>query len=351
MKTFRLTGILLLMLSLVISCGGSSDSGDNGDDDDTTETTSGLRLVTAGDFDSSASQASLLFRAARVTTGQCLDLEAPITQDDPILEDGLDCDADGGLVAHVTPTQYFIAFKRVSLLGSDGNTSDIELVADTGTLANSEVVEFTENDSSESLVTINPDDLAAGTYSGVEGELYYFELTFPVAGSTRRVRIYMSDDDFPEEGNLGHHQGDITFIDENGDEEGWIDSTWTATATERGEEQNGAGGVDPETGHDRGFFGNEDLWNQDSLQQGPNEDLYVMELDFDDPLEIPDPSEIDDLTTITLTFSVADTFFYEDFAPQNTAEFPGFYPANGGEATAEEAAWAPLAPTATLTVE
>ena len=70
---------------------------------------------------------------------------------------------------------------------------------------------------------------------------------------------------------------------------------------------------------------------------------------FDTPLEIP--AEVDSLISVTLTFSVADTFFYEDFAPQNTTDFPGFFPDVGGEAASEGAAWAPLLPTMSLVAE
>ncbi len=327
-----------ISLGLFSGCGSSST---------TTTDTTGLRLDVSGDFDTSAA-ASFSALERYVTTGTCADLTAPITNDDPALADGLDCDGDSGVVAHVTPSTYTLAIKRATLLGSDENTSDFALIADTGTLAEAEVVSFTEAAASTTMITIDPADLNAGTYSGIEAELYYFQMTFEIAGTDTTVRIYMSDDDFAAEGNLGHHQGDITMIDANGDELGWIDSTWLAAniALTRGEGQNGAGAIDAETGHERGFFGNEDFWNQEALVQGTGADTFIMELDFASALEIPDPATITALTTITATFSVADTFFYEDFAPLGT----GFFPDTGGEATSEGAAWAPLSPTAEITV-
>jgi hypothetical protein len=310
---------------------------------DAETSTTGLRFNAAADFESSA-VASL----AALTTGTCDDLDTPITRDDPILTDGLDCDADDGVVAHVTPSRYVIAFKRVTLLGSDENTSDIELVTDTGTLAASEVVVFTQDDATNTLITLSADDLAAGTYSGIEVEMYYFEMTFAVAGIDQNVRIYMSDDDFEAEGNLGHHQGDITFISDDGTEAGWADSTWLEAnlSNARGDEQNGAGGTDAETGHARGFFGDATLWNGEDFNQGSAQDIYTTSLLFAEALVIPEPAAIDDLTTVTATFSVADTFYYEDFAPQGT----GFFPDTGGEATSEGAEWAPQTPQAELSV-
>ncbi len=330
--------ILIAAVFGLTHCGSTTTSA-------TDTTTTGLRFNTVADFTNSAS-ASLAKALGKTTTAQCADVADSSTQDEPTLADGLDCDNDDGLVAHVTPSQYAVAFKRVTLVAASGGTN-IDLIADTTTLANAEVVNFTSADTSETIITLDPNDLTAGTYTGIEAEIYYIQMTFPVGGTTRNVRIYMSDDDFTAEGSLGHHQGDITFVTDAGVEQGWVDSTWSDTlATTRGEPQNGAGGEDAQTGHDRGFFGNAEFWNATDLQQGATQDLYLLALDFDASLTIPTPASITDLTTVSATFSTADTFFYEDFAPQGT----GFSPDSGGEATGEGAAWAPLAPTASVTV-
>lgn len=336
--------LFLLMACLFPACGSSSDS---------PSANNGVRLKSAADFAVSASALHLKMGEIikDVTTGVCADL-GDLSQDDPILADGLDCDGDGGGVGHITPARYAIAFKRLSLIpaiisGEAAAPGNIDFISDKGTLVASQEIDFTGDDLSETIATIEPSDLEAGTYSGIEAEIYYFQLTFPVGGTERNVRIYMSDDDFVTEGRLGHHQGDITFIDTDGEELGWIDGTWSdALDTSRGEGQNGAGGTDAETGHDRGFFGNASFWNAAGLNQGATQDIFVTTFDFDENLAVPDPDTITDLTTITLTFSVADTFFYEDFAPQGT----GFSPGSGGEATSEGAAWAPLAPTAAVAV-
>lgn len=357
---------LILAGALFSHCGGSSS---------TTETpaaaTTGIAFNTAADFDVSAI-ASISKGLVKTTSGTCADL-ADLTADDPSLADGLDCDEDLGEVAHITPTKYAIVFKRVTLVNSDPSGADIDLIADTGTLASSETVSFTENDTSESVITIEPGDLAAGTYTGIEAEMYYFQMTFPVAGVTQNVRIYMSDDDFTSEAadriGLGpHHQGDITFINDEGTEIGWVDDTWLTenldTTRENAEDspQNGVAGMDSETSHWRGYFGNGDFWNAAVLNQGANQDIYIFTLNFDTPLVIPDPAAITDLTTITVTFSVADTFYYEDCPPYGSAvdsTYHGFFPGDGGDAGgggcigqhAAESEWAPATPTAVITYE
>lgn len=357
---------LFLGIALCTHCTSNSTSSNTTGETPST-TTTGIALQAAADFGASAS-ASLSRLMKETTTTTCTELEAAqgaaITQDDPSLADGSDCDGDLGVVAHVTPTKYSLAFKRVTLKAQGGGT-DIDLIPDTGTLANSEVVEFTSADSSESIITIEPGDLTAGTYTGIEAELYYFQMTFPVANTTQNVRIYMSDDDFTAEAadriGLGpHHQGDITFINDAGIELGWVDSTWlTANLSTTRENvsdspQNGDAGMDSVTLHWRGFFGDDVFWNAEALNQGANQDVYITTYDFDagNELVIPDPATITDLTTITTTFSTADTFFYEDFSPfGSNPNFPGFYPDTGGEAAAAGDAWAPLAPTAAITYD
>ncbi|MBI1908641.1 MAG: hypothetical protein HYS22_00515 [Deltaproteobacteria bacterium] len=355
MKIYSKKFVWLALLSsatLYNSCGGNG-----------TTASTGISFKTAANFSASASASLSKFLAkVATTTKTCAELKtelgAAITQDDPSLADGLDCDGDLGVVAHVTPTKYSLAFKKVVLKAQTGGT-DINLIADTGTLAKSEVVEFTSTDSSKSVITIAPGDLTAGTYTEIEAELYYFQMTFPVAGVTQNVRIYMSDDDFAAEaadriGLGGHHQGDVTLVGDDGVEEGWIDYTWTTAnlMKTRPTVMGGAATSDPETTHDRGFFGDNSFWNTATLTQGANQDIYIATYDFDTGKElvIPDPTTITNLTTVTVTFSTADTFFYEDFAPfGSNASFPGFYPDTGGEATAAGEAWAPLAPTATVT--
>lgn len=370
----RKIGWLPLFLGIALCTHCTSDSTGSGTTGETpSTTTTGIALQAAADFSASASTSASIFQALkRVTTGVCAD-RTDLAMDDPNLTDGLDCDGDLGKAAHITPTQYAIAFKRVTLVNGDSNGANIDLVADTGTLSNSETVDFTENDASESVITIAPGDLTAGTYAGIEAEMYYFQMTFSVAGVTQNVRIYMSDDDFPTEAadriGLGpHHQGDITFISDEGVELGWVDDTWSTAnlaATRDNVEdspQNGVAGMDSETLHWRGFFGNGDFWNATALDQGANQDVYLFTVDFDTPLVISDPATITDLTTITVTFSVADTFYYEDCPPYGTAadaEFPGFFPGDGGDAggggcsgpQAAESEWAPLTPTSVVTYD
>lgn len=349
-------------VALCIHCGGSSSPAP--------AATTGVALNTAADFSASAA-ASISKSLTKTTTGVCASLP-DLSMDDPILTDGLDCDGDLGRVAHITPTKYAIAFKRVTLINSDSNSANIDLIANKSTLANSETVNFTTDDTSESVITIAPGDLTAGTYTGIEAEIYYFQMTFPVANVTQNVRIYMSDDDFTAEAadriGLGpHHQGDITFINDAGTELGWVNDTWLAgnlaatRANAADSPQNGVAGMDSETLHWRGFFGNAAFWNAEALVQGANQDIYLFTVSFGAPLVIPDPSTITDLTTITVTFSVADTFYYEDCPPYGTVDpaHPGFFPGDGGDAggggctgpSAAESEWAPMTPTAVIAYE
>src|SRR3989338_5626944 len=335
MKKFYFFGLLFVCMTS-ISCGDSTG-------DSTTESSTGLKYVIEADFSGSAASTSL----SAISASDCGGQEPPTAMDDPSYTPGEDCDNDGGVVSLLTPSQYALGIKRASMVKDDGTLFD--LIADQGALTNAEVITLSTTDASENIVTLAPGDLEAGTYTGIRVELYYYQMTFPVAGETSNVRIYMSDDDFEAEGSLGHHQGDITFMGDDGTEAGWVDSSWLVAgiSTTRGEAQNGAGGTDSETGHDRGFFGDASLWNQTDLNQGAGQDIYFATFDFQEALVVPDPSTITDLTTLTMTFSAADTFYYEDFVPRGT----GFFPDAGGEAKSENDEWAPLTPTADIEVQ
>jgi len=330
----------LLFCSLFIAACGSSTSGTGATGDDLT---SGLVFTSAADFGDSA---SAMVSKDDMNGGTCEDDWTPGENDSSVLEDGLDCDEDGGAVTHITPSHYSLALKRVMLLSDGGQ--DIELVADRNTLANSIMVDFDPTSPLGTPLYIDPENLIAGTYTGLEFEIYYFQLTFPVKETTRNVRFYMSDDDFTAEGDLGHHQGDITFVDDDSNELGWVNATWSEAFSDRAESgQAGAGGTDPETGHERGFFGDANLWNGSDQEQGANQDIFTYEVEFSSPISIPEPDEMSEVITILATFSAENTFFFEDF--ENAPPCDGFCPEDGAEAGGENAAWAPLVPEATTT--
>ncbi len=326
-------GILLLVLSFV-GCNATTNT--------TSTATTGLKLTMAADFSKAAALVESL------TAADCGGQTPPTTSDSPSFAAGVDCDADGGIVSFITPSKYSIAIKRASLVKSDGTL--VDLISDTGTLVKSQVVDFTSAANSKDIITLSPSSLKAGSYSGIRAEIYYFQMTFPVAGVIRNVRIYMSDDDFPAEGSLGHHQGDITLVNDSGTTElGWVGPSWSdaGLTTTRGAPQNGAGEKDTETGHDRGFFGDKTLWNAADFTQGASQDIYKQTLGFPATLSIPDITTITSLTAVTMTFSVANSWYYEDFAPQGT----GFFPGVGGEAAGVGAEWAPLVPVPGLSVK
>jgi hypothetical protein len=262
-------------------------------------------------------------------------------QDSPNLEAGLDCDGDGGAVQYVTPSSYKVAIKRLAFLRENDGEA-FEAIPDTGMLQDSVVLDITNP------VTLEIDQPTDGVYTQYQVELYYYELTMPLydADTTETLRIYMSDDNLPAEGNLGHHQGDITLIDANGNELGFVTTAdvWQdgALLDSRGS-TNGAGGTDVETGHLRGLFGDEEFWNQADFQQGAYSDICVITGSIN--LIAGDANQ-----TVTFTLNVADSWFYEDFDANER-----FNPCdpNPGDACAMNAAWAPLfaAPEATIVEE
>jgi hypothetical protein len=251
--------------------------------------------------------------------------------DGPQFAAGLDCDQDGGVTAYLTPSSFKIAVKRLSFVKGGGER--VDFVPDQGTLAQSLVYDLT------SQVTISQLPISAGTYSSVEAEIYYYEITMPINSSptiTQSIRVYLSDDDFPGEGGLGHHQGDITFIDANGSETGWagVGTPWTANFLQTDKTAiNRPGSTDSETGHQRGLFGDPTLWDQTAFQQGSGRDVFLMAK----PLGLTVTADL--AKTMTITFNVKDTWFWEDFDGDGH-----FNPCENGtnDACAQNAEWAPI---------
>lgn len=108
----------------------------------------------------------------------------PTGTDEPRYSAGDDCDADGGVVAFLTPERFTIAVKRLSLVNGEGGMVDIIPAAPT--LAQSRVVDLRQ------AVTLDSTSLPGGEYTGFEAEFYYCELRMPIndPSDTMNVRIY-----------------------------------------------------------------------------------------------------------------------------------------------------------------
>jgi hypothetical protein len=312
-----LSALLVPWLALVPACG---------DDSDDAARPLQLQVVMAADFGAAANVGGSFATLLQPLEETC---PTPAPADDlPIFAPGLDCDGDGGVVRYITPSELRVAFKRLSFVHERAGAIDV--IADTGTLAEALVLDLTEP------LTVATVEALSGHYVMMEAEIYYFELTLDGAGPRRIVRVYMSDDDFPGEGELGHHQGDITLIDEDGAELGFVvpAAGWTeeALSPTRGELRGGAPD-DAETGHSRGLFGDGSFWNRGELNQGPDQDIYLL-------LEPISADLVGDEETVTVRFDVADTWFFEDFG--DNGSFDPCVDGGGVEACAPGSAWGPL---------
>jgi len=242
---------------------------------------------------------------------------------------GLDCDQDGGVIQYLTPVNYKIALRRLSLVRDNGDK--VDFIQDPGMLSQSPVYNL------KSQVVISQ-KIPAGTYSAIQAEIYYYEIKMPINNpqDMQRIRVYLSDDDFPAEGSLGHHQGDITLIDNNGDELGWVGmgTSWL-TSTLQTDKSSVArpGSTDTETGHQRGLFGDITLWDQDAFVQGSDRDIYLLT----SPVSLVVSESAREI--VSFDFNVKDTWFWEDFDGDGH-----FNPCENDtkDACAANAEWAPL---------
>ena len=259
---------VLLMASLFACSGGGSGGASS------LEGQGSVNVKMKADFGTSelsASSPSMLIQLAEAAKIDTCPIPPP-SMDDSGYAAGLDCDNDGGIIRYITPSSFKVAIKRLTFLKDDGDT--VEIIPDTVTLADAKVYDLT------SEVSLFQEYIAAGNYPTFEAEFYYYEIQMEMNDPplTQSIRVYLSDDDFPEEGNLGHHQGDITLIDADGIEIGWVQGCepWEESGLQayRGN-ISGAGETDPETGHLRGLYGNMELWNQQNFMQGSGQDIYV----------------------------------------------------------------------------
>jgi hypothetical protein len=302
----RIPTVALATALFSASCGGASAK------TSATSPTATATVKMAADFSAPAVNVSMLTQRLSTRAG-LLANTAPTKQtscptpapsnDGPIFAAGLDCDRDGGAVSYLTPSVFRVAVKRLGFVMEDGSRTD--LIADSGTLATAQVVDLT------TTFTLPEKTLPAGNYSHAELELYFFELQMPInnADEVVGIRIYLSDDDFPAEGNLGHHQGDITFVDRiSGQELGFVKpgEIWKATNLSPTRTMESAS-VDPQTGHHRGLFGDPTLWDATPFMQGPSRDVFAYQMSLG--LQIPASGN----PTVTISFPVKDSWYWEDF--------------------------------------
>jgi len=305
------------------SCGGGGSSGTSASG------TARAAVTMKADFTVAGAPQLKSFRTSAPHLTTCPSTTP--TMDGPEYVAGLDCDNDTGFTAFLTPQTFKVAIKRLSFVKSDGS---VDVVPDSGTLIQSTVFDIT------SQITISDLTLTEGLYTSVEAEIYYYEITMPINSSptiTQSIRVYLSDDDFPAEGSLGHHQGDITLLDQNGVELGWVGVAvpWTQAGLQTDPALvTRPGGTDAETGHQRGLFGNGDLWDQTSFQQGSSRDVFLISV----PLGLTLTANL--TRTVSFTFNVKDSWFWEDF--DNDGNFNPCETVNAHDACASYAEWAPI---------
>lgn len=297
--------IITLFISLLSACGGDSNSTENS----STPVQKSAQITLSAKYDTTTTKST----RAETTLGQ-------------------DSDADGGVWRAITPSNFKVAFKSITLNNKNGTT--YSLIPDSGTLANSQIVDL----STDSYV-INSDDIPNGDYDSISAEIYYYEITMPIniPVQSQIIRVYLSDDDFTQEGNLGHHQGDITLIGADGIEKGWAKGgeAWLPSnaSTSRSADHNGAAGVDSETGHARGFYGDSGLWDTALTEngftyfdpnQGSEQDIFQIASPLN--LTVSDESQFE----INIAFDLTNAWRFEDFDLVDTAGYEVFNPATGG---------------------
>jgi hypothetical protein len=345
LKKYPIVFFILVSLSVLAGCDFSlnSSDGDSAENDNSDDTNDDGSVNDVEDDSTAASPLTLAtlenifvrtdFGSEAFKATKFLELSMDCSDSDGVDQAGvyvdLDCDENGGAVAYQTPTYLGVAFKGFYLVPAGttpslDNTGEMIAIIDNATLipdvalAEGDVLEFTaaEPEASLSIPADALDDFPADTQIiGYFAIIYYYDMEIQMYGETRRIRVYVSDDEFTRDGGA-HHQGDIThfydietdtFDAENPERWAYGGNNWfydnAGDSLNRGSFANGAGGTDPETTHDRGMFGGTDFWNQSDFMQGVEQDDYFLDKSFD---------ELEGVN-IQITFGIANSWYFENF--------------------------------------
>lgn len=324
MKKIQVLVFSMLIISAVAGCGGgsSSDSAPAVNEGENAAVTVTMQ-ASYGDS-GSVSERSMI--PTVLTGAMCTDTET----DSPGYVPGTDCDSDSGTVAYLDPSGFKVAIKRLSFVKNDSTM--VDLIPDTGLLSDAVEVDLSEP------VQLDVSEIPQGIYTAYYAEFYYYELTMNIYGVQQQVRVYLSDDDFVSEGSLGNHQGDVKLLDSS-DNFGFVypGLAWTEAnlVYVRTDDIRGMSSADPETGHMRGLYGSDDLWNGSDFMQGADQDIFIV----NDILSMTGVTVGSGGSSVTITFDMDDTWFFEDFNDNGD-----FEPCTGVEACADNAEWTPVFP-------
>ena len=265
-----------------------------------------------------------------------------IGEDQPHYAAGLDCDGDGGTVAFETPRKFKVAFKSLALVNQAGEKKYI--------INKSDLNESVVFDISDPKI-LGDLTIAQGTYTSVYAEIYYYWLDMKMysANEYTQFRVYMSDDNRAH-ATEGHHQGDVTLTDANNTELGWLSPGGKWKLNEeiavRAEPNDPniplyASTKDADTNRQRGPFGDNTLWDTESLN--PN-DVFTITQSISN-LVITKESKV------KITFNVKNNWYWEDYNGDNifgAAEHKSA-DTNITEAADINATWAPILGLPTIT--
>ena len=209
---------------------------------------------------------------------------------------------EDGTSVTITPTDYIVAFKKLTLLG-DTDTEDYEVFAvdtvDDAKIVNLSTGSNTEVFSSDSLPTV-------GTYTDMVIEIFYIQMTvdgYKVPAYSETIQEFIIKGYFTDVGNILARDYTLT-----------IDGTeyWNLNAVYDYELES--------TGKDRptnpmDLWHDPDFWDRDPVTIATNGTEYGTDFTFsmaDGSDSFTISSSTSGLVTYTLTFDVTDTFTFSD---------------------------------------
>lgn len=279
--------LLVLFATLfAISCGSSTATNDE-DDDDNPTTDTGIKVV--GSLSGTAPSISSSIKSISAFKG------------------GEDGGCPNGNVNAISvafsPSAYTVALKRFVLLGDTG-TDDFEVFA-TDDPEEAYIADFANDTEFFSDTETYP---PAGTYNGIEIELFYADATFPLV-----IPAIDADEADYNTRNFFYDIGDALVRDvaiEHADEWNWISREDWSVAPFSGDR--------PVNVLD--LWSSEAFWERDPITiSTENSSEFGLNFNFDgDPLVIPENP--DGLYQIEMAFNVANTFTYWEYLEHDSLD-------------------------------
>lgn len=301
-KIHFLSLITALALCLTTACGGeeANTADENNDEADDGAGTTGLQISSSFD---GLGQQGLMAALTSPPKAASFNDDANLCPDE----------TGGGVSANITPSEYIVALKRFTLLGdSDSGTEDYDVFS-ADSVAEAYLANSDETEAFFSSESLPP----AGSYSGIEIEVFYIEMYLPmiIPALSEMEANYRTRGYFTAVGSI--EPRDVTFYDDNETDDDESDDTesWINRQTDTDNPYELVSVTDEHPFQVLDLWSDDDFWGRDPVTISTEDELGT---DFsftmsDDSLGLMIPDAAEGIYEITMGFDVTDRFTFWEY--------------------------------------